>query len=429
MSFVNSDFNEKLLAAARAGNRSEVMECLDKRADIECFDPANGSTPLMTASRVGSKHVVEYLLKRGASIEATDSYGRSALHLAAWKGRTSVVEFLLMKAEEKEIPIVNMKTNGADCPLHEAAEFGHMEVCKLLIERGAKVEAESWDGTPLCKAAKEGHHEIVALLLANGANPNKINPNGKSSAFHLAVVNGHVKVINSILAHKGRKSTEIGDANEWKPIHLAARNGDLACLSALLQGGARIEATNNELFTPLILSASAGHVDAVAYLLEQGANIHAENCNRNTALHMACLNCFDEVVALLVGRGASLGAVNIGKSTPLLVSVSEGDMESVVILLDRGADINAADHHGNTALIRAASNNFLGLVELLLLRGGPALDVDAVNKEGKSAYWVAEELGFVRICNVIYPPVSAEGAEVGIEAVAAAEGEGKQEAK
>ena len=164
----------------------------------------------------------------------------------------------------------------------------------------------------------------------------------------------------------------------------------------------------------------------MTYLLDQGADIQASNCNRNTALHMACLNCFDNVVALLVARGAPLEAVNIGKSTPLLVSVDEGDIESTVILLDHGADINATDHRGNTPLIRASSNNFLGLVELLLLRGGPALDVDAVNKEGKSAYWLAHELGFMRICEAIYP-AAAEGFDMaaGDAAKAAAEGERK----
>ena len=68
--FINADMNPKLLEAAKNGNRSQIIEFLDKRADIECHDPTNGSTPLMVAARVGAKNAVEYLIKRGMYVYA-----------------------------------------------------------------------------------------------------------------------------------------------------------------------------------------------------------------------------------------------------------------------------------------------------------------------------------------------------------------------
>ena len=135
-------------------------------------------------------------------MQNTDTYGRTALHLAAWKGNLPVVKLLLLKAEEKQIPIVNDQNNGGDTALHEAAEFGRAEIVETLLSYGAKIEVESWDGTPLCKAAREGHHEVVLLLLAKGANAKSINPNGKTTALHMAAVAGHFKVLEVFMKHR-----------------------------------------------------------------------------------------------------------------------------------------------------------------------------------------------------------------------------------
>jgi len=72
--FINADMNPKLLEAAKNGNRSQIIDFLDKRADIECHDETNGSTPLMVAARVGAKNAVEYLIKRGISIYVFYNY-------------------------------------------------------------------------------------------------------------------------------------------------------------------------------------------------------------------------------------------------------------------------------------------------------------------------------------------------------------------
>ena len=56
--------------------------------------------------------------------------------------------------------------------MHNAAQEGHVEIVKILLERGANPNAEDDAGrTPLHDAAFKGHVEIVKLLLERGADP------------------------------------------------------------------------------------------------------------------------------------------------------------------------------------------------------------------------------------------------------------------
>ncbi len=65
----------------------------------------------------------------------------------------------------------NMANDYDETPYYMASEMGHVEVVRILIERGADIEmSPSFPGsTPLCAASEEGHIEVVNLLLNKGA--------------------------------------------------------------------------------------------------------------------------------------------------------------------------------------------------------------------------------------------------------------------
>ncbi|XP_076662644.1 uncharacterized protein LOC143365927 isoform X2 [Andrena cerasifolii] len=94
-----------------------------------------------------------------------------------------------VKALLKKGVSANVEDSAGYISLHYAARNGHYEVCKLLLESNAKVNAQTRCGhaTALHRAAMQGHVNIVQLLLKSGANPNLKDADGYT-ALHKSLL-------------------------------------------------------------------------------------------------------------------------------------------------------------------------------------------------------------------------------------------------
>jgi ankyrin repeat protein len=83
-----------------------------------------------------------------------------------------------------------------------AAAFGFLDICRLLIDKGARVKAKDRNGyTPLYYAAEKGRIEIVRLLCDRGADVEARTsgwPPG-SRPLHLAAMYGHISVVKELI--------------------------------------------------------------------------------------------------------------------------------------------------------------------------------------------------------------------------------------
>ena len=106
----------------------------------------------------------------------------SALHLAAWDGRTSDVKRFLEEGAD-----IDSKTPEGETPLHLAAGSGRVETVSYLISEGANVNARNAHHrvTPLHDAAAGGFIEVVEALLAGGADVNARNQRGRTPLDHV----------------------------------------------------------------------------------------------------------------------------------------------------------------------------------------------------------------------------------------------------
>ena len=94
-----------------------------------------------------------------------DLYRMTALHYAAWKGTTEMVDLLLKNGAD-----LNCKDNEDWTALHLAAGYGTTEMVDLLVKNGADLNCKKNDGsTPLKVAVDCQKKEIVELLKKHGA--------------------------------------------------------------------------------------------------------------------------------------------------------------------------------------------------------------------------------------------------------------------
>lgn len=156
-------FESPLTLAACGGHTELAMLLIERGANIEEIND-EGYTPLMEAAREGHEEMVALLLSQGANINAqTDETQETALTLACCGGFLEVADFLLKAGADLEL--------GASTPLMEAAQEGHLELVRYLLDYyHANVNAQTQTGdTALTYACENGHTEVASLLLLYGA--------------------------------------------------------------------------------------------------------------------------------------------------------------------------------------------------------------------------------------------------------------------
>ena len=163
-----------LLLAVKLGHMKTVTALHSKGANIEAKDES-GMTPFLLAAFLGKEDMMRELLDRGADVRARDKCKRTALHLAIKKSSDAVISFLLnLRDTDQYQEVKKVDVNAADksnyTPLHYCAEFDKLEVARMLLDRGACLEAQDVaHNTPAYYAIKYRKYFIVELLFQRGA--------------------------------------------------------------------------------------------------------------------------------------------------------------------------------------------------------------------------------------------------------------------
>ena len=150
----NEDKEKLLILACDKGNLEIVIFLTDNKADIHI----ENDEPLRIAVNKAHTEIVEYLIKKGANVNA-DKY------ILSWA------------CETEQVKVVKLVDNGADFsdgwPLKFACIVGNKEIVNYLIEKGANVQAQN--NGALVVACYNGRTEIVKILIENGADINAKN--------------------------------------------------------------------------------------------------------------------------------------------------------------------------------------------------------------------------------------------------------------
>ena len=313
---------------------------------------------------------------------------------------------------------VNAIYGKYELPLFAALCKDHLEVGKLLLEHGAKVDAQETTGrTVLLKVISLPHHsglaDIVTLLLKHGADVN-FQDRDLTNALHLAEYHGELEVARILLKYKAYFNSRDIDGNT--PLHILSGrwpwiyNEDdiLDHAKLLLKYGADTNSQDNRNQAPLHVAMRNERFILARILIEHGANPQAEDDYGTTPLHILSAsrihdnNALD-LVWLLLGNGAEVNRLVKDKQAPLHLAMRSNWFRLTLILLDHGADANAEDIYGWTPLLllsasRARNDKALDLVRPLLEHGA---ELNKRNNNGQTPLQLAMMTGWFQLARVL----------------------------
>ncbi|XP_032703371.1 ankyrin repeat and KH domain-containing protein 1 isoform X11 [Lontra canadensis] len=323
-----------LILAATAGHVGVVEILLDKGGDIEAQSERTKDTPLSLACSGGRQEVVDLLLARGANKEHRNVSDYTPLSLAASGGYVNIIKILLnagaeinsrtgsklgisplmLAAMNGHVPAVKLLLDmGSDInaqietnrntALTLACFQGRAEVVSLLLDRKANVEHRAKTGlTPLMEAASGGYAEVGRVLLDKGADVNAPPvPSSRDTALTIAADKGHYKFCE-LLINRGAH-IDVRNKKGNTPLWLASSGGHFDVVQLLVQAGADVDAADNRKITPLMSAFRKGHVKVVQYLVKEVNQFPSDiECMRYIAtitdkeLLKKCHQCVETIV-------------------------------------------------------------------------------------------------------------------------------------
>jgi ankyrin repeat protein len=181
----SGSINADLLESAKLGQPAQVKELLSRGASVNAVD-RRGFTPLMWACAMGQLATVRQLIESGAALDRRANDGITALMLASANGFTEVARALIRRGTD-----VNAARDGVKARQLALAR-GHADVATLLEE------AEGL-GAKLLRAAAEDNGTGMRQLLAAGAPVNITDERG-ATALMIAARNGDLGILQALLS-------------------------------------------------------------------------------------------------------------------------------------------------------------------------------------------------------------------------------------
>ena len=311
-----------LISAITTGDEELVQLMLQRGASVEarCVDQI---TPLMHAVNNGHISILELLLSKGAQVDTTTA-GWTVLQRAADIVNVPIVKLLLTKGADiearspkdflpKKNPLARLGSDYDDydevdasdadegwTALLRAAANGREIMVRLLIEKGADIEARSpSSGTPLICAAEGNHEAVVEFLLLSGADVNAEDNFGWQALHRVMVNRGGEGVAQLLITH----GADVNARCHYRktPLHHAIEKGNDSMVSFLLAAGADYEARDIAERTPLHAAIESRLENMVHILLEAGADAEAKDKSGRDALGAAthALRKSPEITSLL----------------------------------------------------------------------------------------------------------------------------------
>jgi ankyrin repeat protein len=174
------------------GQRDLAKAIAERKQELDIFEAAS----------LGRAKALDKLLGDASAINGYSKDGFTALHFACYFGQPEAARLLI----EKGAKVDAVASNPTQVmPLHSAASSRNLEAARQLLKGGAPIDVRQQGGwVPLHAAAQNGDRDMVALFLEHKADVLLTNDDGKTAAM-VAREKGHTQIAE-VLEHRAKKS-------------------------------------------------------------------------------------------------------------------------------------------------------------------------------------------------------------------------------
>jgi ankyrin repeat protein len=282
---------------------------------------------------------------------------------AASESHTGVIRLLIERGADVNAASAAANPGRKMTALLFSARQGDLQSARILVEAGADMNAAMADATtPMLLAILNGHYELAAWLLEKGADPDLADNSGRTPLFAAIELRNPMwaqvpwpkgdnldvlDLIQRLLAHNADPNVRL----RRKPSHRAfldARWADLIGGVAFLR------------------AAQTHDTTVMRLLLSYGADPNVITTTNETALmlaagvgwplgqgYMRTEREIRDALEICLALGMDVNAANADGVTSLMGAAHKGDNATIRLLVNHGAKLDAKDSEGRTALVWA----------------------------------------------------------------------------
>ncbi|MDR1956254.1 MAG: ankyrin repeat domain-containing protein [Treponema sp.] len=357
-------------AILERGESGKAREFFLGKVDVQATD-SRGRTPLHLAAEIQDPDLAKFFIFMGAKIDAVDTQGRTPLGISAAKHDAATAAVIVAAGAD----IHHSMPGGTSPALTAIGTAGSLLSAMITPDTIRATDAAGRNILDLAFAYPDSkvHMESAEALVLGGAvstNPiyTYFAPAARTSNYnrratdgvaplHFAAGNGYTGLMAFLIERKADVNSK--NASGTTPLHEAARSGSIAAMELLIKNGAEVNAQDGKGNSVLHIAVPMNtHKEALSLFLSHGANPNLRDEHGDSPLHIAIrLNRNPDIIKTLLAGGtqgkADVTIRNTQGKTPLHLAVEEDRLPYIPLLLDYKSDIFSVDNDRITPFEKA----------------------------------------------------------------------------